>query len=76
MAKDFEWHYDAAGAVFLKSDGIASACEEAAQRMTKATGMEYKADVRMGKKRVRAMARGKMNGATVKKGKRFRKSEE
>lgn len=60
MAKGFVWHYDAAGEVFLKSEGIESACEEAAARMTRATGMEYKPDVRRGKKRVRAMAYDKI----------------
>ncbi len=42
MAKDFEWHYDTAGEVFLRSAEIAQVCEAAAARMTRATGMEYK----------------------------------
>lgn len=73
MAKNFVWHYENAGAVFLKSEEIANVCEKEADRMTRATGMEYKADVRLGKKRVRAMAIGNRNGAAVKKSKRFKK---
>ena len=42
MSKNFVWHYDAAGEVFLKSKEIAEACENAAKRMTRATGMEYR----------------------------------
>ena len=73
MANSFVWHYDAAGEVFLKSEGIANACEQAAEKMTRATGMEYKPDIRTGKKRVRAMARGKADGKLIKKSKRFKK---
>lgn len=75
MGKNFVWHYDAAAAVFLKSEGIAQACEEQAARMTRATGMEYQPDVRVGKRRIRAMARGKRDGETVKGSKKFRKRE-
>ena len=60
MAKSFVWHYENAGAVFLRSEAIAQACEEQAARMTRATGMEYKADVRVRGDRVRAMAYDKM----------------
>lgn len=42
MAKNFVWDYEAAGAVFLKSEEIASACEAAAERMSRATGVTYK----------------------------------
>lgn len=38
----------------LKSDELAEVCEREAERMTRATGMEYKSDVRVGKYRVRA----------------------
>ena len=73
MAKSFVWHYENAGAVFLRSEGIANACEEQAARMTRATGMEYRADVKVGKRRVRAMARSAKNEPGVKRSKRFRK---
>jgi hypothetical protein len=72
MAKNFEWHYEAASEAFLKSEGITDFCEEQAKRMTRATGMPYKADVRRGKKRVRAMARGQVDGDVIKKSKKFR----
>ena len=42
MAKDFEWDYKAAGELMLRSKEIAQVCEEAAARMTRATGMNYK----------------------------------
>lgn len=42
MAKNFEWDYKAAGDLLLRSEEIAQACEEAAARMTRATGMSYK----------------------------------
>lgn len=54
MAKDFEWDYAAAGELLLKSDEIASVCEEEAARMTRATGVEYIPDIQMCKQRVRA----------------------
>jgi hypothetical protein len=75
MAKNFEWHYEAASEAFLKSEGIADFCEEQAKRMTRATGMPYKADVKMGKKRVRAMARGQADGVKIKRSKRFRNEQ-
>ena len=36
----------------LKSDEIAAVCEQAAEKMTRATGMAYKSDVVIGKTRV------------------------
>lgn len=41
----------------LKSPEIASVCESQAARMTRATGVEYVADVYVGKTRVNAGAR-------------------
>lgn len=38
----------------LKSSEIASVCESEAARLTRATGMEYVADVHVGKTRVNA----------------------
>lgn len=38
----------------LKSDELAEVCEREAERMTRATGMKYQSDVRIGKLRVRA----------------------
>jgi hypothetical protein len=58
MAKDFVWHYDAAGDVFLRSDGIAQACEAAAARMTRATGMEYQFETGRTSQRVIVEGRG------------------
>lgn len=60
MAKTrFEWNYEAAGDLLLRSPEIASVCESVAEKMTRATGVEYKADVYMGKTRVNAAARKK-----------------
>lgn len=56
MAKDFEWDYKAAGDLFLRSEEIAQFCDQQAERMTRATGMEYKSDVYQGKTRVNAGA--------------------
>lgn len=41
----------------LKSPAIASICEAQAARMTRATGVEYTADVHYGRNRVNAGAR-------------------
>lgn len=41
----------------LKSSAIASVCEAQAARMTRATGVEYVADVYVGRTRVNAGAR-------------------
>ncbi len=60
MAENFEWNYQAAGDLMLRSQEIASVCEAEAARMTRATGMAYKSDVRRGRNRVRAMAVDKM----------------
>lgn len=56
MAKDFEWDYKVAGELLLNSEEIAEFCEKEAERMTRAAGVEYKADVRRGRSRVRAGA--------------------
>lgn len=48
---------DSAGIqAMLKSSEIAQVCEENARRMTVATGMEYQADVYVGRTRVNAGA--------------------
>ena len=53
MAKTkFEWDYAAAGDLMLRSQEIAEVCEAEAERMTRATGVEYIPDVRMGSQRV------------------------
>ena len=66
MAKNqFEWDYAAAGNLLLKSDEIASICEREAEKMTRATGMKYVPDVRVGSTRVRAAGfqeQGKTDG--------------
>lgn len=59
MSNDFVWDYDAAGDLMLRSDEIAAVCAEQAERMTKATGVEYIPDVVMGKTRVVAAGRKK-----------------
>jgi len=60
MAKDFVWHYDAAGDVFLRSGEIEQACEAAASRMTRATGMEYKFET--GRTSQRVIVEGQREG--------------
>lgn len=68
MAKSkFEWDYDAAGDLMLRSDAIAAICEAEAERMTRATGVEYIPDVRMGKQRVSASARTAADSEIAKK---------
>lgn len=52
MADDFVWDYDAAGELMLRSAEIAAVCDEQAERMTRATGMDYVSDVRVGSQRV------------------------
>jgi hypothetical protein len=55
MAKNpFEWDYQAAGDLMLRSPEIAEVCEKEAERMTRATGIQYKSDVVYGKTRVNA----------------------
>lgn len=62
MAKvDFEWDYEAAGELMLRSPEIAAICEAEAARMTRATGVKYVADVYFGKTRVNAAAIGGEN---------------
>ena len=41
MAKSFEWDYQAAGDLMLRSEEIQEICEAAAANMTRATGMNY-----------------------------------
>lgn len=61
MAKTlFEWDYQAAGDLMLRSPEIAEVCEKEAERMTRATGMPYQSDVMVGRTRVNA--RGRTNG--------------
>lgn len=55
--KNFEWDYQAAGDLMLRSPEIAEVCEKEAERMTRATGMPYRSDVRVLQTRV--AARGK-----------------
>ena len=60
MAKNaFEWDYQAAGDLMLRSPEIAEVCEKEAERMTRATGMAYQSDVMFGKTRVNARGRTK-----------------
>lgn len=55
---DVEIELDGAGIrELLKSAEIASVCEAEAARMTRATGVEYAADVYVGKTRVNAAAK-------------------
>ena len=55
---DIEIELNSAGIrELLKSSEIASVCETQAARMTRATGVEYVADVYVGKTRVNAGAR-------------------
>lgn len=57
MAKvDFEWDYEAAGELMLRSPEIAAICEAEAARMTRATGVKYVKDVYVGRSRVNAGA--------------------
>lgn len=70
--KTFRWDYHAAGNLILRSDDMADFVESQAARMTRATGMEYKPEVKMGKNRVRAIGRGKMDGETVKRSKKHK----
>ena len=62
MAKNFEWDYDAAGDLMLRSQEIADVCEKEAARITRAAGVEYRSDVRVGRTRVNARGYDKMSG--------------
>lgn len=43
MANDkFQWDYQEAGDLMLRSREIAEVCEQAAAKMTRSTGMTYK----------------------------------
>lgn len=58
MAKTkFVWDYEAAGDLMLRSSEIAGICEAEAEKMTRAAGVPYKSDVRMGRSRVNAGAK-------------------
>lgn len=62
MAKEFI-ELDSAGIQeLLKSDEIAEICEQQAERLTRATGMRYVSDVRVGKTRVNARGYQKQSG--------------
>lgn len=50
--KTFKWDYYAARKLLLKSDEIAKFCEEQAERMTRATGMDYKFETERTSQRV------------------------
>ena len=54
MAKKFEWDYAAAGELLLRSPEIAEFCGQQAERMTRATGMAYVPDIKVGTQRVSA----------------------
>lgn len=56
MAKavKFEWDYNSAGELLLRSPEIATICEEEAKKMTQATGVAYESKIRVGSQRVRA----------------------
>lgn len=54
MAK-FVWNYEAAGDIMLRSQKIAEVCEAEAEKMTRAAGIQYVADVRLGQTRVNAI---------------------
>ncbi len=57
MSKNVKVVLDSAGVQeLLKSSGVAGFCEQQAARMSAAAGVEYKADVYVGKTRVNAMA--------------------
>lgn len=64
MAKTkFVWDYEAAGDLMLRSSEIAGICEAEAEKMTRAAGVDYVADVRMGRTRVNAGGRMKPDRA-------------
>lgn len=50
----FDWDYTSAGELLLRSPEIADVCEAEAERLTRATGNEYVANVKVGTTRVRA----------------------
>lgn len=59
----FVWDYKAAGELFLKSDAIAEVCAQTAEKMTRATGMEYTPNVYVGRRRVNAGGYQQSNGS-------------
>lgn len=68
MAKTkFEWDYAAAGDIMLRSKEIADVCDAEAERMTRATGVKYVSDVRMGSQRVIASAHTAADSEITKK---------
>lgn len=62
MAKNFVWDYHAAGDLILRSKEIADVCEARAAALTRATGVKYVADVRLGTQRVSAAAKTSARG--------------
>ena len=60
MAKNFKWDYKAAREILLKSEEITAVCEREAEKRTRATGVDYVADVYMGTTRVNAGGYGKV----------------
>ena len=68
MAKTrFEWDYEAAGDLMLRSEEIANVCEAQAEKMTRAAGVKYVADVHLGKTRVNARGVGSASEYKVEK---------
>ena len=59
MGKTFEWDYESAGNLMLRSKEIADICEMEAARMTRATGVKYVPNVRIGQQRVIAAGKRK-----------------
>ena len=58
---EFEWDYESAGELLLRSPEIAAICEEESERMTRATGVEYKSKVLVGSQRVRTFGYDQMS---------------
>lgn len=71
MSKNVKIVLNSAGVQeLLKSAGVAGYCEQQAARMSAAAGVEYRADVYVGKTRVNAMANvGESKLGKVRKGK-------
>lgn len=53
----FVWNYAAAGDLMLRSQAIADVCAAEAEKMTRAAGVRYRANVHQGRTRVNAGAR-------------------
>ena len=65
----FDWDYASAGEILLRSPEMAKICESLAESMTRATGTEYTADVKVFGNRVRAIGYDQMSkdGGTYKR---------